>query len=200
MKKIMLLLMIAFVWWHKAASQSHTGLEQYYYMDSKTITVSPKAWYQSKKGWYVEGRYNYEAAKTMSVCAGKSFERKAAFSYSITPLAGIVTGKLNGGALAENATIKYKKFLFSLQSQYTFSVEDPACSYVYGWADLSYPVFHGISAGVSVQQTKLYGKNGKSEKGFFLKAEFGKWEFPVYVFNVKGNERYIMLGLNYTYR
>ena len=196
----MLLLMMVFVWWHKATSQSNTGLEQYYYMNSKSITVSPIAWYQSRKGWYFEGRYNYEEAKTVSIYAGKTFEHQSTFSYAITPLVGIVTGKFNGAAVAENATIEYKKFMFSIQSQYTFSIENRAQNFIYGWADLSYLLFPGFSAGLSLQQTKPYREKVQSEKGFFLKAEFGKWEFPLYVFNVKSNERQIILGLNYTHR
>ncbi|MCW3093959.1 MAG: hypothetical protein JWP81_5028 [Ferruginibacter sp.] len=196
----MLLLMIVFVWWHKATCQSNTGLEQYCFMDNKSITLSPKAWYQFNSGWYVEGRYNYDAAQTASVYGGKTFEHEATFSYELTPLLGIIRGKLNGGAIGENATVTYKKFMFSIQSQYMFSTQNTALNSMYSWSDLSYDFFKGLSAGVSMQRTNLYHTKGTSEKGIFLKAEFGKWEFPVYVFNPEGSERYVVMGLNYTHR
>ena len=194
----MLLLMIASVWWLKATCQSNTGLEQYYYMNNKAITISPKAWYQSSNGWYVEGRYNYEEVKTLSVFAGKTFEKNGDWSYAVTPLAGIVTGKFNGGAVAENATIGYRKFLFSLQTQYTFSIEDRHQNFLYGWADISYRLFSGLSAGMSLQQTSPVQSKAKTEKGFFIKTELGKWELPVYIFNINGNNRQIVAGLIYT--
>lgn len=196
----MLLLMIACGWWHKANSQSNTGLEQYYYMNAEAITISPKAWYQFKNGWYLEGRYNYEEVRTGSVYIGKTFEHEAAFSYEITPMIGVVGGLINGGAIAENGTARFKKILLSLQSQYTFSIENCNKNFVYAWVDLSYDLFKGLSLGLSMQQTNLYQTKGRSERGFFLKAELGKWEFPVYIFNPSGNNRYMVLGLNYTYR
>ncbi len=182
-------------WWHNTSAQSKAGLEQYYYMDNKTVTINPKGWYQSKKGWYVEGRYNYEAAKTMSVMAGKTFDYTSAVSLSFTPMAGLVKGQLNGAAIAANTSIDYKKFLFSLQSQYTFSIQDKADNFMYNWADISYELLHNLSAGISLQQTNIYRCKGQSEIGFFLKEVFGKWELPVYIFNATGNERYMVVGL-----
>lgn len=192
----MLLSMIAFVWWHNATAQSKAGLEQYCYMDNTSVTINPKAWYQSNTGWYVEGRYNYEAAKTLSLIAGKTFEYESTIAYSVTPMAGVVTGKLNGVALAANTSMEYRKFIFSLQSQYTFSIDDRACNFMYNWADLSYELSHSFSTGISLQQTNFYRTKGESEIGFFLKATFGKWALPVYIFNSAGNKRYAVLGLN----
>jgi hypothetical protein len=184
------------VWLHNAAAQSKAGLEQYCYMDNTSVTINPKAWYQFNKGWYVEGRYNYESAKTFSLLAGKTFEYKSTVAYAITPMAGFVTGKLNGVALAANTSVEYRKISFSLQSQYTFSIEDRACNFMYNWADLSYELSHFLSAGMSLQQTNLYRIKGTSDIGFFLKAAFGKWDLPVYIFNPTGDQRYMVLGLN----
>jgi hypothetical protein len=193
-----MLLMIVCGWWHKALSQSQGGLEQYYYVEDKAVTIAPIAWYQTQKGWYVEGRYNYEAEKTVSIYAGKTFEKKSKISYSVSTLLGGLMGKFNGASVAVNADFEYKKFFCSLQSQYTFSLKDRNANFIYTWCDLGYQVIPCLSAGFSMQQTKLYKMNAASEKGIFIKAEFGRWAFPVYFFNPSKDEGYTVMGLNFT--
>lgn len=192
--------MIACVWWHKAHSQSGSGVEQYYYMSNKGSTINPRAWYQANSGWYVEGRYNYEAAKTGSVLAGKNFEKGGTVIYSLTPLAGVVVGKFNGIAIAENSTVAYRKFLVAVQTQYTFSLQNRQQNFLYGWADLSYRLTNRTSAGMSLQYTREEGMPAKADKGFFFKVELGKWELPLYFFNIENKEREMILGLIFTYK
>ncbi|MEO7767226.1 MAG: hypothetical protein ABIS01_07360 [Ferruginibacter sp.] len=198
MKSIMLL-MIVCGWWHKAVSQSQGGLEQYYYVDNKGVSITPIAWYQNEKGWYAEGRYNYEAEKTLSLYAGKTFENKAKVSYAVSAMMGVVIGKLNGASIAVNTDLDYKKLFFSLQSQYTFSLKDRNANFLYNWCDLGYRLSPGFSAGISLQQTNLYETIAASEKGFFVKAEFGRWAFPLYIFNISNNGRYAVMGLSFTW-
>lgn len=188
--------MTAFVWWHDATAQFKGGLEQYYFMKNKTIAVNPKAWYQSDAGWYVEGRYNYEAAQTGSVLAGKTLGYESDFSCYVTPMIGLVAGKFNGGVIGGNASAAYKKYEFSLQTEYAFSGEDKNCNFTYSWADLTYTVSKVFSAGLSLQKTRLYRSSVQAETGCFLKATFGKFELPMYIFNPFGRERYSVLGLN----
>ena len=192
----MWLLMTVCVLWHDATAQFKAGLEQYYFMKNKTIAINPKAWYQADAGWYVEGRYNYEAPQTVSVVAGKTFDYESDFSFSVTPMVGVVAGKFNGGIIGCNASADYKKWLFSLQTECAFSGENTNCNFMYTWADLSYEISGVLSAGVSLQKTHLYREKGQSEAGFFLKGAFGKWELPVYIFNPCGNQRYAVLGLS----
>lgn len=87
-----------FVSWHKAHTQAQGGVGQYYYMgEGQPFSFVPIAYYQSSNKWYIEGRYNYEANRTMSVYAGKTFEKNAAVSYSASPIIGAVMGNFNGG-------------------------------------------------------------------------------------------------------
>jgi hypothetical protein len=188
--------MIHFVW-HNAAAQSKAGLEQYYYYtDNKTVSVNPRVWYQSGAGWYAEGRYNYEAAQSLSLIAGRTYSFGSAVSCSVTPMAGIVAGKLNGVVLASNTSAEYRKFLFYMQSQYTFSTDEKENNFIYHWADLSYEATHFLSAGVSLQHTNLYNTVARSEIGFFIKTAFKNWELPVYIFNAAGKNRYLVIGVN----
>lgn len=188
--------MILYGWLHKAYSQSQAGLEQYYYMDTATVTFNPIIWYQANSGWYAESRYNYEADKTLSAYVGKTFENQSTFSYSFSPMLGAVAGGFNGGSIAVNTELKYKKLFFSSQSQYTFSLEKRSDNFIYNWCDIGYTSLPWLSAGISLQQTNLC--DTKSEKGFFIKAEWGSWVLPLYIFNPQKSERYTVLGLNFS--
>jgi hypothetical protein len=118
------ILMITFMMiYNIVKSQVHGGFEQYYYTGAGLPTIVPKAYYESPHHWYGEVRYNYEELQTVSFNAGKIFSNKKLLSYSITPFAGIVLGRLNGGTLGSNIKMEYKSLFFSAESQYTFSVE-----------------------------------------------------------------------------
>jgi hypothetical protein len=195
MKNIMLL-MIACVWLHKTTAQSHTGMDQYYTMHGNSFSFTPMIWYQAKKGFCAEGRYNYEAPGAYALYAGKTFEFKSPVEYSFSTLAGVVMGKFKGGSVAFNADVAYKKISFSLQSQYTFSVQDKAMDFIYVWADMSYRLLPWLSAGLSIQQTSVC-KTTVSDKGIFVKFQHRSWAFPVYFFNPVDNKHYLVMGINY---
>ena len=197
MKKVMLLIMLT-GWWPKANAQMQAGVGQYVYMSGKqALTLVSVVYCQTRKNWYMEGRYNYEALKTISLYAGKTFEKKSKLSYSATPVIGAVIGRFNGGSAGANSELDYKRLFFSSQCQYTFSTQDRTEDFFYSWSDLSYQMVNNIYSGISIQQTNLYKVKYKLEKGFFLKGIINKWTFPLYVFNPASNERYYVLGLTY---
>jgi hypothetical protein len=187
--------MILYVWWHNAYSQYQAGLEQYVYMDKNAISYTPVIWYQANSNWYAEARYNYDAEKTLSLYAGKTFEKQSKVSYSFSTMAGILMGQFNGGAIAVNTELEYKKIFLSLQSQYTFSIKYPHTNFIYNWGDIGYTYSSVFSAGISIQQTALCAS--VLDRGLFVKAQFGHWTLPLYVFNPERNERFAVLGLNF---
>lgn len=180
----------------KANSQAQGGVGQYIYTgERQPFTIVPVVYYQTAGNWYMEGRYNYEALKTMSVYAGKVFEKKSAISYSVSPVIGAVIGEFKGGSIGVNNEANYKRLFFSSQFQYTFSIDDRTQNFFYSWSDLSYQAFNNIYAGISVQQTNIYGLQGKLEKGFFVKASVNKWTLPLYIFSPAAKERYFVFGI-----
>ncbi len=196
MKKLILLILLLELW-HKGHTQTQGGAEQYYYMgERQTFTIVPIVYYETSKNWYIEGRYNYEALNTMSVYAGKTFGKKAAISYSASPVIGAVIGRFNGGSIGVNSEADYKKYFFSSQLQYTFSIKNKTENFLYNWSDFSYRALSNIYAGFSVQQINLYKERCKLEKGFFVKASFNNWAIPLYIFSPSSKERYFVLGLN----
>jgi hypothetical protein len=196
MKKEVLLIITLSGLWLKGFTQSGS-LGQFYYVGAgRPLYMVPVIGYHTTGNWYIEGRYNYETINSASVYFGKTIKKKALISYSITPIAGLVAGRFNGGSIGVNAELDYKKFYFSSQSQYTFSIENKATNFTYSWSDLTYRLKTWVSAGVSLQQTNLYKATGTFEKGILIKAEYKFFSFPLYIFNPLTNNRYFVLGLD----
>lgn len=182
--------------WHRSLTQTHGGVGQYLYITPRhSLTIVPVVYFQSSNNWYAEGRYNYEALKTLSVYAGKVFEKEATVSYSVSPIIGAVLGQFNGGSVGANGELNYHRLFFSSQLQYTFSAKHHTENFLYSWSDLSYQILNNIYTGISVQQTNLYKLPSRLEEGFFIKALFNKWTMPLYFFNPASKQRYFVLGL-----
>ncbi|HEY4197781.1 MAG TPA: hypothetical protein VGM63_19710 [Mucilaginibacter sp.] len=176
----------------KGFSQSHGVFEQNYYLgQNRPFCWVPVLGYSTPGNWYIEARGNYEAIHSASLYFGKSFKKTALISYSINPIAGLVRGRFNGGSVGANFSLDYKKISFSSQSQYTFSIENRATNFTYGWSDLTYLLKKWVAAGVSIQQTR-----GVSEKGILVRGVYKNLSIPLYVFNPGASERYFVLGLN----
>ncbi|MCO5949472.1 hypothetical protein [Mucilaginibacter flavidus] len=176
----------------KSFSQSNGFFEQdYYWGGNRPFSWVPVAGYCTAGNWYFEARGNYEAINTGSLYLGKAFRKKALLSYSITPIAGVVMGGFNGGSVGANVVLDYKKISFSSQSQYTFSIKNPAANFTYSWSDLTYQLNGWMAAGVSLQQTR-----GLFEKGILIKGIYKNLSAPLYVFNPATSKRYFVLGLN----
>jgi hypothetical protein len=196
MKKGLLLIIAFSGLWLKAFSQLNGSFEEYYYIGrDRPFYMATVATDHAANDWYIEGRYNYDAINAVSAYLGKTFEKKALISYSITPIAGLIGGRFNGGSAGANITLDCKGLSFASQSQYTFSIQSKAANFVYSLSDLTYHFGGFLSAGVSLQQTALYQAAATFEKGILIRVELKKFSFPLYIFNPSTNERYVMFGL-----
>jgi hypothetical protein len=183
--------------YNTAISQKRGGIEQYYYGGQKGISaVVPKIYYQNKKNWYAEVRYNYDELETISFNAGKTFSKENIVAYAVTPIAGIITGKLNGASLGLNVQSEYKKVFFSAESQYTFSINSRDAEYFYNWSELGYDISEAVYTGLAMQLTHLYKTTNEWEPGIVVGLSFNKFTFPLYLFNPASANRYFVLGIN----
>ena len=108
-----------FIWPVAGNCQEHGSFEQLYYAGSGTSVIVPKLYYQTRHDWFGEVRYNHEELQTVSFNAGKMFSNKKLFAYSVTPYAGIILGRMNGGTIGSNIDMEYKSLFFSLESKYS---------------------------------------------------------------------------------
>lgn len=178
-------------------AQKRGGVEQYYYGGEPGMSaIVPKIYYQNKKNWYAELRYNYEEIESISLNIGKAFSAQRQVSYTVTPIAGIITGRLTGVSLGLNAEAEYKSVFFSAESQYTFSSAGKDGYFFYNWSELGYALTDNLYGGFALQLTRLYKTSNAWEPGIMAGVIFNNWIFPVYMFNPLDKNRYFVLGIN----
>jgi hypothetical protein len=192
------LFMILFLFNHAARSQERKGFEQYYYPGNSGIlpSLSSRLFYQDSKGWYTEFRYNYEQDKTVACSAGKSFSTKGTLSYSVTPLVGVLGGKLQGVTLGLNTSFDYKGIFFTSFIQRTTGFEKEKDAFLFSWSELSYHVTNHFSAGLAVEQTHFYSTPDNWEPGIEMDISIGNWSFPSYIFKPAANRCYFVAGVS----
>jgi hypothetical protein len=182
-------------------SQNHGGVEQYYYPGNKeSSSVVPRIYYTNNKNWYGEVRYNYDESGTFSFNAGRTFSNKGNVSYTITPIAGIVKGTLNGGSLGLNGELEYKDFFFSSESQYTFSSESKTSNFLFNWSELGYQATANIYTGLALQLTRPYKMSNSWEPGCMIGLSISGFTFPLYAFNILTDKKYFVLGINWEWQ
>ncbi len=180
--------------------QEHGSLEQYYYTGAGTSVIVPRVNYQNRHNWFGEVRYNYEELQTVSFNAGKMFSHKKLLSYSVTPFAGIVLGRLNGGTLGSNINMEYKSLFFSSESQYTFSVEKRTENFFFNWSEFGYQFATIMYVGLALQVTHPYEIENNWEPGVMMGLTYKNWSFPLYAFNPACNNRNFVLGINWEWK
>src|SRR5579864_1676677 len=177
-------LMILLLSMNIVKAQSRTGFEAYYYSNcSGYSAVSPRVYYQDRHGWYGETRCNYEKEQTFSLYAGRTFAREDSLSWSVTPLAGVLTGSIHGGSLGIVAGMDYRRISFYTTSQYIASSVNRNDNFFFSWSELGYQLSHRFYAGVVLQQTAGSRMGGAPEPGIQLNIAFGDWLLPVYLFS-----------------
>lgn len=182
-------------------AQSKLTLGQYSYIRGREpLYVSPVLQYQSSGSWYAEARYNYEDLHTYSLYGGYTFSKEKALSWSFTPMAGIVQGRLRGGSAGLNAELGYKKFYLSTQSQYFVSSRDRGENFFFSWSEAGYKVSRWLYAGISLQHTKPYRADAIIEPGFFACFSAGAWSVPVYCFLPSNEPRFFVAGITREWR
>ena len=159
--------------------------------------LSPKYIIKRGKAGMAELRYNYEEPQTISMNAGKTFSKRNLLSYSITPVAGFVAGKLNGGTVGTNADIDYKNLFFSCESEYTFSFEKRDRNLFFNWSECGYQITKQVYGGMAMQAACYYAIKNTWEPGVMMGYAYKTWTFPMYAFSPFSYKRNFVLGINW---
>ncbi len=177
--------------------QEHANFEQYYYTGAGPSVIVPKVYYQSQHNWVGEVRYNYEELQTISFNAGKMFSNNNTLSYTVTPYAGLILGRMNGGTLGSNINLEYRSLFFSSESQYSFSVNESAENFFFNWSELGYQFTNLVYSGIALQLTHPFEIRNNWEPGFMLGLTYKSWTFPFYAFSPVTDKRNYVLGINW---
>jgi hypothetical protein len=178
-------------------AQSRLTIGQYTYMGGRQpLYAAPVVQYQGTHNWYAEARYNYEDLKTFSAYGGYTFARDSGnWSYTVTPMMGLIAGKLQGAAGGLTAELDYKSLYISTESQYCVSSQSREENFFYTWSEAGYHPLTWLYTGAAVQHTKPYHANALFEPGFFATIAVHGWSFPVYCFLPSHTPTYFVVGI-----
>jgi hypothetical protein len=131
---------------------------------------------------HLEARFNYEDVDTASAWVGRTFSAGTRLTLEITPMAGVVFGQLDGGAVGYTGSLTWSRLDLSSETEYVFAAGEGE-SFLYTWSELGWSLTDWLRAGLSVQRTKVYQTEFDIQRGFFGVVYLGRWELSTYVFN-----------------
>jgi len=131
---------------------------------------------------HLEVRFNYEDLDTASTWGGRMFSAGEHVQLEITPMAGAVFGRTNGGALGYSCALTWRSIDLSSETEYVFAAGD-AESFLYTWSELGWAPVDWFRGGLAVQRTKVYQTDFDIQRGFFGAFTIRRWDISAYVFN-----------------
>ncbi len=195
-----ILIILSLVTYSAARSQEKAGMQQYYYTGLGTSSIVPKIYYQSSNNWHSEVRYNYEELQTISFNSGKTISLNKRVGLTVTPMAGVVLGKLNGINFGSNIDFDYEKMFVSLESQFTFSIEKRSQNLFFNWSEAGYQILDFFYAGFALQVTHPYELKNKWQPGLMVGFCYKNWTFPLYAFDPVSNTRNYVIGIDWDWQ
>jgi hypothetical protein len=175
-------------------SQWSHDIEGWLYITPDGTTFSTI--YAADKDWlHLEAHYNYEDLNTFSAWFGYNFSGGNKLSFTITPMAGVVIGNLNGMAPGLETDFYFVGFNLNSTSQYVFDFSDKQLDYYYNWTDFSYSPLNWLFFGVSLQRTRIYEGSLELQRGALLGIGYKWLELSGYWYNPAHRDSYVVLAL-----
>ena len=181
--------------YQKLDAQRSLGLEQYGCFSRQVAAVPvTRVWYKTTDGGYVEGRYNYDAEKTVGLSAGWKFvgSSKAYGHWTITPTIGLMAGRNTSAGVGMNVDWTLGRVEASSVIQSVVGYPAGVQGQCYSWTEVRLSIFRELVAGVALQQ-----EPGNSwHPGIELAIVAGSWNIPIYLFDPFLKNTWLMAGVN----
>ena len=148
---------------------------------------------------HLEARYNYEDRYTASVFAGLNFSFGNQVKLSLTPMAGLVFGRLTGAAPGLETVLSYKIFNFNSQSEYLFDFTDKENNFAYTYLQLGATILKNVNIGMAAQRTRAYQTNFDLQRGVFAGYSFGQLNATFTWFNPFSDSYFFVAALSFNF-
>lgn len=195
MRKLLciLLLLVCF----SGFAQKSLVCSQYYYLYTKrAVSIVPAVFYEGSRNSYFMMRYNFEAAQTLSLTAGKTFTAREG-NVTFSPSIGVLAGSASGFSVNMQTALEQGRFFCSTEPMYCYFFSGSG-QYVYNWAEAGIQAGDHFFAGAALQSTKEQGIKGWDQQpGIFAGFTLGNVELPFYLFRSAASGSYMVLGLQW---
>ena len=148
---------------------------------------------------HMEGRYNYEGARTGSAWVGWNFEAGEELKLEATLMAGAVFGDTSGAAPGYELTLTYKKLDFYSEGEYVFDFTERESNFFYNWSQLGWSATDWLKLGIAAQRTRAYHTDRDIQRGVFAGFTWNKLALTVYVFEPGGETPTVVGALTYSF-
>jgi hypothetical protein len=135
-------------------------------------------------GLHLEGRYNYEDLRTISLFAGYSFDAGGSFSIQVIPMLGFAAGQTSGIIPAAELTLSWGAFEWYNESEYLIHPGQQEENYFYAWSELTYTPLDRLFVGLAASRTRLYHSSAAIQRGFGLGYDSSGWTAGAYLMNL----------------
>ncbi|HWI90321.1 MAG TPA: hypothetical protein VNT20_03555 [Flavisolibacter sp.] len=196
MPKLLLTLISSFYLLQCPAQKNYGVSQDYYIYQNNNSSIVPLIYYETKNSWYAAARYNYEASEALSLQFGKNFSKQGKLCYSITPLAGILTGNYKGFSMAAQAEIEVGKFNFFTEPEYCFQFKNQTENFFYNWAEISIQPSKTFYTGLALQTMSRSNISLTNELGLLFGVSLKNFEIPLYFFRAPSTN-YFVTGIHW---
>jgi hypothetical protein len=179
-------------------SQKNYGIDQDYYIyKNSSSCIVPLVYYETKNHWYASARYNYETDQTLSLQLGKTFSKQGGFSYSITPLAGLLAGNFKGLSIGTQMEFENGKFSLFTELEYCLRFKNETDNFFYNWSEFSFQPSKIFYVGLAMQSTKNKTYAFTNEPGLLIGLCVKNFEIPLYFFRTSPSTNYFVTGIHW---
>lgn len=144
---------------------------------------------------HFETRYNYEGRAALSGFVGWTFSGGKEITWSITPLAGAVTGSVSGFVPGLELSLAWKSFDFYTEAEYVVDRSDSNNNYAYAWSELGWKPLEWLRVGIVGQRTRVVNNDRDFQRGLLLQVFVGKVTVGAYAFNPGSTDHYATFAL-----
>jgi len=148
---------------------------------------------------HLEGRYNYEDRRTLSLWAGWNWSTGDELKLTLVPMLGAVLGNTNGIAPGLELTLEWGPLTWYVETEVVVDLGNTDASYFYAWSELSASVpegtLRGLRGGIVIQRTRAFQQPRDVVPGLLVGYTVGRFELNAYWFLPGGDGQYAALSV-----
>jgi len=147
---------------------------------------------------HLEARWNYEGADSGSLWVGCNFAGGEEWTWTFTPMAGVVFGDTRGLAPGYRGSLGWSGFELYSEGEYLFDSEHASDSFFYNWSELTWSPTDAFRFGLVAQHTRLYQSDRDIHRGVLAGLALERLDLTVTVLDPDDEATWIV-GLGFAF-
>ncbi len=145
---------------------------------------------------HLEGRYNYEAQRSVSGFIGWNFDFGTTIALQLTPMFGAVGGSIDGIVPALELNLVWRRLEVYSEGEYVIDVSHPRNRFLYNWSEVSVWATEWLRAGLVTQRTRAHRAPRDIQRGLLVGVTVSKIEPVFYFFSPGSDDHFFVASIN----